>query len=229
MLAHSIRCSSFLDVRVFKFDFRRDPISASFPTSVTSSSALSSSDYSSVPIRTLYVGHPSPLLSSFPTLPQHIYHYALLPNTFFFSSHYMFPCFFVSALFDNLSCFIVTMCPAHIIRLFTILPTIQASISSNLLSYISLFSFYPPLALALNQLEIYCLQTIRMYCISTARECRTSLFKIMVIFLTTIPPSAYLRAIVYSGRTTSAFPFSGVLPSKVRQLLTCICPCHTDV
>ena len=35
-------------------------------------------------------------------------------------------CFFVSDLFGNLSSFILTMCPAHFIRLLTILPTIQA-------------------------------------------------------------------------------------------------------
>ena len=36
-------------------------------------------------------------------------------------------CFFVSDLFGNLSSFILTMCPAHFIRLLTILPTLQAN------------------------------------------------------------------------------------------------------
>ena len=35
-------------------------------------------------------------------------------------------CFFISDLFGNLSSFILNMCPAHFIRLLTILPTIQA-------------------------------------------------------------------------------------------------------
>ena len=33
------------------------------------------------------------------------------------------PCFFVSVLFNNLSSFILTMCPVHLIRLLTIMPT----------------------------------------------------------------------------------------------------------
>ena len=36
-------------------------------------------------------------------------------------------CFFVSDLFGKLSSFILTMCPAHFIRLLTLLPTMQAS------------------------------------------------------------------------------------------------------
>ena len=41
-------------------------------------------------------------------------------------------CFFVSALFGSLSSFIRTMCPAHFIRLLTILPTRPyTSFSSN--------------------------------------------------------------------------------------------------
>ena len=39
--------------------------------------------------------------------------------------------FFVSALFDSLSSFIRTMCPAHFIRLLTILPTTQALVSTS--------------------------------------------------------------------------------------------------
>ena len=41
-------------------------------------------------------------------------------------------CFFVSDLFGNLPSFILTMCSAHLIRLFTILPTIQAFIVPTL-------------------------------------------------------------------------------------------------
>ena len=40
-------------------------------------------------------------------------------------------CFFVSALFGSLSSFIRTMCPAHFIRLLTILPTIQAFVPTS--------------------------------------------------------------------------------------------------
>ena len=39
-------------------------------------------------------------------------------------------CFFVSDLFGNLSSFILTMCPAHSIRLLTILPTLQRLIKA---------------------------------------------------------------------------------------------------
>ena len=51
------------------------------------------------------------------------------------------PCFFVSDLFGNLSSFFLTMCPAHFIRLLTILPTIQALVpTSSLRSFILLLS-----------------------------------------------------------------------------------------
>ena len=40
-------------------------------------------------------------------------------------------CFFVSALFGSLSSFIWSMCPAHFIRLLTILPTIQALVPTS--------------------------------------------------------------------------------------------------
>ena len=40
-------------------------------------------------------------------------------------------CFFVSALFGSLSYFIRTICPAHFIRLLTMLPTIQALVSTS--------------------------------------------------------------------------------------------------
>ena len=40
-------------------------------------------------------------------------------------------CFFVSALFGSLSFFIRTMCPAHFIRLLTILPTIHALVPTS--------------------------------------------------------------------------------------------------
>ena len=46
-------------------------------------------------------------------------------------------CLVVSALFGSLSSFIRTMCPAHFIRLLTILPTIQALVpTSSLRSFI---------------------------------------------------------------------------------------------
>ena len=59
-------------------------------------------------------------------------------------------CFFVSDIFGNLSYFILTMCPAHFIRLLTILPTIQALVpTSSLMSFILLLStlFTPPILL----------------------------------------------------------------------------------
>ena len=40
-------------------------------------------------------------------------------------------CFFVSVLFGSLTSFIRTMCPAHFIRLLTILPTIQALVPTS--------------------------------------------------------------------------------------------------
>ena len=40
-------------------------------------------------------------------------------------------CLFVSALFGSLSSFIRIMCPAHFIRLLTILPTIQALVPTS--------------------------------------------------------------------------------------------------
>ena len=40
-------------------------------------------------------------------------------------------CFIVSDLFGNFSSFILTMCPAHFIRLLTILPTIQALVPTS--------------------------------------------------------------------------------------------------
>ena len=51
-------------------------------------------------------------------------------------------CFFVSDLFGNLSSFILTMCPAHFIRLLTILPTIEALVQTSSLIGLS-FSFSP--------------------------------------------------------------------------------------
>ena len=50
-------------------------------------------------------------------------------------------CFFVSVILVNLPSLILTMCPAHLIRLFTILPTKQALVpTSSLRSYIILLS-----------------------------------------------------------------------------------------
>ena len=40
-------------------------------------------------------------------------------------------CFIVSDLFGNFSSFILTMCPAHFIRLLTILPTMQALVPTS--------------------------------------------------------------------------------------------------
>ena len=40
-------------------------------------------------------------------------------------------CLFVLALFGSLSSFIHTMCPAHFIRLLTIMPTIQALVPTS--------------------------------------------------------------------------------------------------
>ena len=51
-------------------------------------------------------------------------------------------CLFVSALFGSLSSFIRTMCPAHFIRLLTILPTIQALLpTSSRRSFILLIKY----------------------------------------------------------------------------------------
>ena len=71
--------------------------------------------------------------------------FAFLKSLFTQSSHlscglprFLEPsCLFVSALFGSLSSFIRTMCPAHFIRLLTILPTIQALVqTSSLRSFI---------------------------------------------------------------------------------------------
>ena len=62
-------------------------------------------------------------------------------------------CFVVSDLFGKLSCFILTMCPAHLIRLLTILPTIQAIVPTySLRSFILLLSTLFTLAILLIQL-----------------------------------------------------------------------------
>ena len=62
-------------------------------------------------------------------------------------------CFFVSDLFDNLSSFILTMCPAHLIRLLTVLPTTQALVpTSSLRSFILLLSTLFTPAILLIQL-----------------------------------------------------------------------------
>ena len=44
-------------------------------------------------------------------------------------------CFIVSDLFGNFSSFILTMCPAHFIRLLTILPTMQALVPTSSRKY----------------------------------------------------------------------------------------------
>ena len=58
------------------------------------------------------------------------------------------PCFFVSALFDNISCLHLTMCPPHFIRLLTVLPTMQALVPYSFLlhspSLHSLYTGYSP-------------------------------------------------------------------------------------
>ena len=66
-------------------------------------------------------------------------------------------CFFVSDLFGNLSSFILTMCPAHFIRLLTILPTIQALVPiysprSPILLLSTVFTPAIPLILLLSTL-----------------------------------------------------------------------------
>ena len=78
---------------------------------------------------------------------------AFLRSLFTQSSHlsYGLPRFlkssrlFVSDHFGNLSSFILTMCPAHFIRLLTIYPTIQALVPTS-----SLRSFIPRLSTLLT-------------------------------------------------------------------------------
>ena len=55
-------------------------------------------------------------------------------------------CFFVSDIFGHLSSFILTMCPAHFIRLLTILPTMQALVptSSRRSFILRLFTLHTP-------------------------------------------------------------------------------------
>ena len=86
---------------------------------------------------------------------------AFLRSLFTQSSHlncglprFLIPsCFFVSDLFGNLSSFILTMCPAHFIRLLTILPTMQALVPiSSLRSFILLLSTFFTPAILLIQL-----------------------------------------------------------------------------
>ena len=62
-------------------------------------------------------------------------------------------CFIVSDLFGNFSSFILTMCPAHFIRLLTISPTMQALVpTSSLRSYILRLSTLRTPAILLIQL-----------------------------------------------------------------------------
>ena len=62
-------------------------------------------------------------------------------------------CFFVEDLFGNLSSFILTMCPAHFIRVLTILPTLQAFVpTSSLRSFILRLSTLSTPAILLIQL-----------------------------------------------------------------------------
>ena len=90
---------------------------------------------------------------------------AFLRSLFTQSSHlscclprFLKPCFFVSDLFGNLSSFILTMCPAHFIRLLTILPTIQALVPTYFSqvfhspSLHSLYSGYSPYPVVLTYL-----------------------------------------------------------------------------
>ena len=79
--------------------------------------------------RSLLLAFPLHLSSSF----------AFLKSLFTQSSHlscglprFLEPsCLFVSALFGSLSSFIRTMCPAHFVRLLTMLPTIQALLPTS--------------------------------------------------------------------------------------------------
>ena len=51
-------------------------------------------------------------------------------------------CFIVSDLFGNFSSFILTMCPAHFIRLLTILPTMQALVRGHSMSNHQIFGHF---------------------------------------------------------------------------------------
>ena len=75
-------------------------------------------------------------------------------SAFLKSLHTVLPsCFLVSDLFGNLSSFILTMCPAHFIRLLTILPTKQALVpTSSLRSFILRLSTLLTPAILLIQL-----------------------------------------------------------------------------
>ena len=65
--------------------------------------------------------------------------------------------FFLSDLFGDLSSFILTMCPAHFIRLLTILPTVQALVpTSSLRSFVLLLSTLLTPAILLIQLFSHC-------------------------------------------------------------------------
>ena len=75
-------------------------------------------------------------------------------------------CFFVSDIFGNLSCFILPMCPAHLIRLLTILPNIQALVPTSSRRYFILLSTLFTPAILLIQLFAH---TCSLYCCSSGR------------------------------------------------------------
>ena len=100
--------------------------------------------------------------------------FAFLKSLFMQSSHlscglprFLEPsCLFVSALFGSLSSFIRTMCPAHFIRLLTILPIIQALLPTSSLA--GLPFFVSPLSL-LRQFSLSSCSHILVVCVDAVR------------------------------------------------------------
>ena len=77
--------------------------------------------------------------------------------------HFLQPsCFFVSNIFGNLSSFILTMCPAHFIRLLTTLPAVQAALVPiySPRSFILLLSTIKPAHKDINHFPNYILEAL---------------------------------------------------------------------
>ena len=143
-------------------------------------------------------------------------------------------CFCVSDHFGNLSSFILTMCPAHFIRLLTILPTIQALVpTSSRRSFILLLStlftifliqlFSHTCSLCCCSLDIA--NVSKPYVLAGAtHEYRTFPISFLEIFLSIITPSTFLHAFAPACilRRTSTRPFSDIFPPGYTKFFTCL-------
>ena len=135
-------------------------------------------------------------------------------------------CFFVSDIFGNLSSFIMTMCPAHFIRLFTILPTIQALVPTYYLrSFILLLYTLFTSAILIVQLFSH---TCSLCCCSSNRAIiATGIqdlpFSLLETFLSIITPSTFLHAFapacILRRTSTSTRPFSDIYPYHIHKIL----------